>query len=91
MTAHVGDAIEWTNADFVAHTATAKNKDWDVQLPPNKTGRVTVKKTGTAEALGLRDATVRKGRWPLVIYSHGTCGTPAEASYLTKAIAASTP
>jgi plastocyanin len=49
VTAHVGDTIEWANADFVAHTATARNKDWDVQLPPNKTGRITLKKAGTVE------------------------------------------
>ena len=47
-----------------------------------------VPKTGTAEALGLRDATVRSKRWPLVIFSHGTCGHPTEATYLTKALAA---
>ena len=30
VTAHVGDTIEWVNADFVAHTATARNSAWDV-------------------------------------------------------------
>jgi plastocyanin len=25
VTAHVGDTIEWANADFIAHTATARN------------------------------------------------------------------
>ena len=25
VTAHVGDTIEWVNADFVAHTATARD------------------------------------------------------------------
>jgi plastocyanin len=49
VTAHVGDTIEWANADFLAHTATAKNHDWDVQLPPDKTVRVTLKKAGTVE------------------------------------------
>ena len=49
VTAHVGDTLEWVNGDFVAHTATAKNHDFDVQLPPNKTGRVTLKKPGTVE------------------------------------------
>src|SRR4051794_40269351 len=48
-TAHVGDTIEWVNSDFVAHTATAKNHDWDVSLPANKTGRVVLKKAGTVE------------------------------------------
>lgn len=49
VVAHIGDTIEWANADFVAHTATARNHDWDVQLPPNKTARLTLKKAGTVE------------------------------------------
>jgi predicted dienelactone hydrolase len=44
--------------------------------------------TGTAETLGLRDARVRRGRFPLVVFSHGTCGRPTEASYLTMPLAA---
>jgi predicted dienelactone hydrolase len=43
--------------------------------------------TGTPEELGLRDATVRRGRHPLVVFSHGTCGRPTETSYLTRALA----
>ena len=35
VSAHVGDTIEWVNSDFVAHTATAKNHDFDVAMPPN--------------------------------------------------------
>ena len=35
VTAHVGDTIEWVNADFVAHTATARNGAWDVLIPVN--------------------------------------------------------
>lgn len=47
ITAHVGDKIEWVNKDFVAHTATAKTGDtWDIQLPPNATANVTLKKVG---------------------------------------------
>jgi plastocyanin len=45
--AHVGDTIEWVNSDFVAHTATAKNHDWDVSMPPNSTKRIVLKKAGT--------------------------------------------
>lgn len=44
-------------------------------------------RTGTEEALGRRDATVRRGRFPLIIFSHGACGRPIEASYLTVALA----
>lgn len=47
VSAHVGDVIEWVNHDFVAHTATARNGDWDVNLPPNATGRTEVKRPGT--------------------------------------------
>jgi len=46
-----------------------------------------VARTGTPEALGLRDATVRKGRFPFVVFSHGTCGRPTESTYLTIALA----
>jgi plastocyanin len=49
ITAHVGDTIEWVNNDFVAHTATARNGDWDVKLPPHQTGRTGVKKPGMVE------------------------------------------
>jgi plastocyanin len=33
VSAHVGDTIQWVNADFVTHTATARNGDWDVMIP----------------------------------------------------------
>ena len=49
VTAHVGDTIEWANADFVAHTATAKNHEFDVQLPANKSGQTVLKKAGTID------------------------------------------
>lgn len=43
---------------------------------------------GTVEPLGRRDAKVRRGRHPLIVFSHGTCGLPTEASYYTMALAA---
>jgi plastocyanin len=46
ISAHVGDTIEWVNKDFVAHTATARNKDWDVTIPAKGIGRVTLKRAG---------------------------------------------
>jgi plastocyanin len=46
ITAHVGDTVEWTNKDFVAHTATARSGEWDVALPVNGKGSVTLKKPG---------------------------------------------
>src|SRR5262249_1959312 len=43
--------------------------------------------SGTTEALGQRDAAIRPGKYPLVIFSHGTCGEPTEATYFTMALA----
>ena len=45
----VGDTIECINKDFFAHTATARNGDWDVNLPPKKNGSLILKKAGTVE------------------------------------------
>jgi plastocyanin len=47
VSAQVGDTIEWTNKDFVLHSATARDRSWEVNLPPNKTGRMVMKKPGT--------------------------------------------
>lgn len=49
ISAHVGDTIEWASSDFVVHTATAKNKDWDVTIPAKGTGRVTLAHPGAIE------------------------------------------
>ena len=49
VSAKVGDTIEWVNKDVLAHTATAKNGEFDVMLPPNKTGTFVLKKTGTVD------------------------------------------
>jgi len=48
-TAKVGDTIEWVNKDVFAHTATARNGDFDVTLPPKKTGTLVLKKAGTVD------------------------------------------
>ena len=45
------------------------------------------RRTGTAEAFGLREAKARRGRFPLIVFSHGSCGLPTEATYLTMALA----
>ena len=37
VSAKVGDTIEWVNKDVFAHTATARDGDFDVNLPPKKT------------------------------------------------------
>jgi len=48
-TAKVGDTIEWINKDIFAHTATARNGDFDVAMPPKKTVTSVLKKAGTVE------------------------------------------
>jgi plastocyanin len=47
--AKVGDTIEWINKDILAHTATARNGDWDVIIAPKKTVATVLKKAGTIE------------------------------------------
>ena len=49
VSAHVGDTIEWVNADFMAHTAAAKDQQWEVMLEPGKAGRIQLKKVGTID------------------------------------------
>jgi plastocyanin len=48
-TAKVGDTIEWVNKDIFVHTATARNGDWDVTMPPKKTVTLVLKKAGTID------------------------------------------
>ena len=47
--AKVGDTIEWVNKDVLAHTATAKNGDFDVTMPPKKTVTLILKKPGSID------------------------------------------
>ena len=44
--AKVGDTIEWINKDIFVHTATARNGDWDVTMPPKKIVTLVLKKAG---------------------------------------------
>jgi plastocyanin len=44
--AKVGDTIEWINKDIFIHTATARNGDWDVTMPPKKSVTLVLKKAG---------------------------------------------
>ena len=48
-TAKVGDTLELVNKDVFAHTATAKNGDFDVTMPPKKTVTTVLKKAGTVD------------------------------------------
>jgi plastocyanin len=47
--AKVGDTIEWINKDVLVHTATARNGDWDISLPPKKSGSLVLKKAGMVD------------------------------------------
>jgi plastocyanin len=49
MSAKVGDTIEWVNKDILVHTATARNGDFDVMMPPKKTVTLVLKKAGTID------------------------------------------
>jgi len=49
ISGHVGDTVEFVNADFVAHTATARNGAWDVMIAPNKTASVVLKAAGDVD------------------------------------------
>ena len=49
VSAKVGDTIEWINKDVFAHTATARNGDFDVTMPPKKTVTSVLKKAGSIE------------------------------------------
>jgi plastocyanin len=49
VSARVGDTIEWINKDVFAHTATARNGDFDVTMPPKKTVTSVLKKAGSIE------------------------------------------
>ena len=49
VSAKVGDTIEWVNKDVLLHSATARNGDFDVNLPPKKTVTSVVNKAGTID------------------------------------------
>jgi plastocyanin len=49
VTAHVGDTIEWVNADFVVHTATARNGAWDLLIPVNAKRDVVLREEGMVD------------------------------------------
>ena len=48
-TAKVGDTIELINKDVLAHTATARNGDFDVAMPPKNTVNYVLKKAGAID------------------------------------------
>ena len=42
----VGDSIRWINRDMVKHTATARDKSFNVDLPPGKSATTRVQRAG---------------------------------------------
>ena len=46
---HVGDVIVWRNDDIFRHTATARDKSFDIDLPPQSEGRMTVSRAGAVD------------------------------------------
>lgn len=45
--ARVGDTIEWTNSDFIDHTATDRGGSWDVTIIAGKSERLLLGTAGT--------------------------------------------
>lgn len=48
---HVGDRILWVNKDMFRHTATAKDKSFDVDLQPGSQGVSVVRKAGAISVI----------------------------------------
>ena len=49
VSAKVGDTIEWINKDVLVHTATARNGDFDINMPAKKSVISVLKKAGSVE------------------------------------------
>lgn len=47
ITVRAGDSVEWSNTDFVDHTATAKEGELDLLIPAEKSARVELRRSGT--------------------------------------------
>jgi predicted dienelactone hydrolase len=43
--------------------------------------------TGSATGSVLGDAEVKRGHWPLLLFSHGLCGIPTQSTFFTTALA----
>ena len=44
---HAGDTIIWVNRDMFKHSATARDKSFNVQLPPRTSGKSVIRHSGT--------------------------------------------
>ena len=45
----IGDVIVWRNDDIFRHTATARDKSFDIDLPPKAEVRMTISKAGMVD------------------------------------------
>jgi plastocyanin len=45
----LGDVVEWLNADVFQHTATARNRAFDVDLKPGERARTVLRSRGLVE------------------------------------------
>lgn len=45
----VGDVIEWVNNDIFVHSATARDKSFDLELKPKARVRMTLKQPGIVD------------------------------------------
>lgn len=43
---HKGDAIMWVNRDFLRHSATARDRSFDADLPPGAKAKTVLTKSG---------------------------------------------
>jgi len=43
---HVGDSVVFVNRDTVLHTVTARNRSFDLRIPPKMQARLTMTKAG---------------------------------------------
>jgi plastocyanin len=42
-----GDTILWVNRDFLRHSATARDKSFNLELPPRTSGKTVISHSGT--------------------------------------------
>lgn len=45
--ARAGDVILWVNKDMFRHTATARDRSFDIDLKPGASAKMTIKRAGT--------------------------------------------
>ena len=55
----VGDTILWVNRDTVPHTATARDKSFDLRIAPGRSAKMTVQKAGTFPFYCIYHSTMR--------------------------------